>query len=222
MNADWLAGLYLSFLYIERPSPNCTVIFNYNLALGTVTSIHFLNLNWAVKGCEGLVGFVLLQASVGECIRYSSWRWRCLRMASKPGHAGCAAMAFVSIATGLVNIWTDIQRMRSRNDHNCIKSVAIGNLANRLTGRIGLSALLHRKSTPEDGCHFRMSLIGLLLSWLFLHRVVDKQSPKPPEFTNQCVLLCFGFDGFTVLLKIGASKCAFKVWGRQPWLTRAP
>lgn len=39
---------------------------------------------------------------------------------------GCAAMAFVSIATGLVNIWTDIQRMRSRNDHNCIKSVAIG------------------------------------------------------------------------------------------------
>lgn len=137
-------------------------------------------------------------------------------MASKPGHAGCAAMAFVSIATGLVNIWTDIQRMRSRNDHNCIKSVAIGNLANRLTGRIGLSALLHRKSTPEDGCHFRMPLI----SWLFLHRVVDKQSPKPPEFTNQCV--CYVLVLMALLLKIGASKCAFKVWGRQPWLTRAP
>ncbi|CAJ1338816.1 unnamed protein product [Effrenium voratum] len=37
----------------------------------------------------------------------------------------CAAMAFTSIATGLVNVWTDIQRMRAQNDHNCIKSLAI-------------------------------------------------------------------------------------------------
>jgi len=38
---------------------------------------------------------------------------------------GCASMAFLSIATGLVNIWTDVQRMRNRNDHNCIKFLAI-------------------------------------------------------------------------------------------------
>ncbi|CAK9055443.1 unnamed protein product [Durusdinium trenchii] len=38
---------------------------------------------------------------------------------------GCAAMAFLSIACSLFNIWADLQRMRARNDHNCIKTVAI-------------------------------------------------------------------------------------------------
>eukprot|EP00439_Symbiodinium_sp_Y106_P080487 s8_g19.t1 len=38
---------------------------------------------------------------------------------------GCAGMSFLSIATGLVNAWTDIQRMRGKNDHNCIKCLAI-------------------------------------------------------------------------------------------------
>mmetsp|Transcript_27737 Transcript_27737/g.64459 ORF Transcript_27737/g.64459 Transcript_27737/m.64459 type:complete len:453 (+) Transcript_27737:52-1410(+) len=38
---------------------------------------------------------------------------------------GCAAMAFLSIACSLFNIWTDVQRMRARNDHNCMKALAI-------------------------------------------------------------------------------------------------
>ncbi|CAE7581088.1 unnamed protein product [Symbiodinium sp. CCMP2592] len=38
---------------------------------------------------------------------------------------GCAAMAFISIGCSLFNIWADVQRMRARNDHNCIKAVAI-------------------------------------------------------------------------------------------------
>ena len=38
---------------------------------------------------------------------------------------GCAAMSFLSIVTGLVNAWTDIQRMRGKNDHNCVKTLAI-------------------------------------------------------------------------------------------------
>ena len=38
---------------------------------------------------------------------------------------GCAAMAFLSIACSIFNIWADIQRMRAKNDHNCIKAVAI-------------------------------------------------------------------------------------------------
>jgi len=38
---------------------------------------------------------------------------------------GCAAVAFLSLSTGLVNFYTDIQRMRARNDHNCIKNLAV-------------------------------------------------------------------------------------------------
>lgn len=38
---------------------------------------------------------------------------------------GCAAMAFLSIACSLFNLWADIQRMRAMNDHNFIKAVAI-------------------------------------------------------------------------------------------------
>lgn len=38
---------------------------------------------------------------------------------------GCAAMAFLSIACSLFNLWADIQRMRAMNDHNFIKTVAI-------------------------------------------------------------------------------------------------
>ncbi|CAE7742179.1 unnamed protein product [Symbiodinium pilosum] len=49
---------------------------------------------------------------------------------------GCAAMSFLSIATGLVNAWTDIQRMRRQNDHNCIKVVAL------VTNCLGAFALM--------------------------------------------------------------------------------
>lgn len=38
---------------------------------------------------------------------------------------GCAAVALLSIATGLVNLFTDIQRMRARNDHNFAKNLAV-------------------------------------------------------------------------------------------------
>eukprot|EP00930_Biecheleria_cincta_P025350 TRINITY_DN18060_c0_g2_i2.p1 TRINITY_DN18060_c0_g2~~TRINITY_DN18060_c0_g2_i2.p1 ORF type:complete len:555 (+),score=76.15 TRINITY_DN18060_c0_g2_i2:40-1665(+) len=38
---------------------------------------------------------------------------------------GCAAVALISIVTGFVNFFADIQRMRARNDHNCIKNLAV-------------------------------------------------------------------------------------------------
>mmetsp|Transcript_64433 Transcript_64433/g.114589 ORF Transcript_64433/g.114589 Transcript_64433/m.114589 type:complete len:539 (+) Transcript_64433:76-1692(+) len=51
---------------------------------------------------------------------------------------GCAAMAFLSIAAGITNFLTDIQRMRAKNDHNCIKSTAL--IANFIGASMLLSA----------------------------------------------------------------------------------
>ncbi|CAJ1355571.1 unnamed protein product [Effrenium voratum] len=38
---------------------------------------------------------------------------------------GCAAMSFSSMACSFFNLWADVQRMRARNDHNCIKAIAL-------------------------------------------------------------------------------------------------
>lgn len=38
---------------------------------------------------------------------------------------GCAAVALLSIVTGFINLYTDIQRMRARNDHNFAKNLAL-------------------------------------------------------------------------------------------------
>ncbi|CAE7229335.1 unnamed protein product, partial [Symbiodinium pilosum] len=59
---------------------------------------------------------------------------------------GCAAMAFISIGCSLFNIWTDVQRMRARNDHNCIKALAI------VSNMIGALQLLLAVSIFQLAC----------------------------------------------------------------------
>jgi len=76
---------------------------------------------------------------------------------------GCAAMAFLSIFAGLVNLFTDIQRMSAKNDHNCIKVLAI--LSNLVGALMLFSATMYFQyycvsafPREDDLGHFQLDL----------------------------------------------------------------
>lgn len=76
---------------------------------------------------------------------------------------GCAAVALLSIATGLVNLYTDIQRMRARNDHNFAKNLAfVSNVIGALQQLFAVSifhGLCVREFPLEDAAStFRVEL----------------------------------------------------------------
>jgi len=88
-------------------------------------------IQWGADNCEENLASLGAGAYCGVCDRASK---------------GCAAMSFLSIVTGLVNAYTDVQRMRARNDHNCIKCVAI------VTNCLGALALMFAVSIFHGLC----------------------------------------------------------------------